>query len=44
MAVVIFRRASAARAERFVVPIASGIIVGESVVGIVVQAANHLAR
>jgi uncharacterized oligopeptide transporter (OPT) family protein len=44
MAVVIFRRASATRAERFVIPIASGIIVGESVVGIVVQAANHLGR
>jgi uncharacterized oligopeptide transporter (OPT) family protein len=37
-----FHRAARARAERFAVPIASGLIVGESVLGIAVQAVNQL--
>jgi uncharacterized oligopeptide transporter (OPT) family protein len=36
-----FHRANAKQAERFVVPISSGLIAGESVVGIVVAALNN---
>ncbi len=38
---VIFQRVSERQAERFVVPISSGLIAGESVVGVVVQGLNN---
>jgi uncharacterized oligopeptide transporter (OPT) family protein len=38
---VAFQKASAKNAERFVVPISSGLIAGESVVGVVVQGLNN---
>ena len=42
LAAVAFRRASKAQAEAFTLPVASGLVVGESLVGIVVQALNQL--
>lgn len=36
-----FQKASARHAERFVVPISSGLIAGESIVGVAVQALNN---
>jgi uncharacterized oligopeptide transporter (OPT) family protein len=37
----VFRRANERQAERFTVPIASGLIAGESIVGVVVAALNN---